>query len=807
MNDPAATSQPRRPEQEPLRAIEIVALLAVLMPIVLRTVVSIDPFPYWSANPLESWVGLTGLSPANILICDCLTLMGSGALMWLLSRRGILMQAWQVAPALPAIAVAAWWGVRAGGSVDHLAVGMPWAAGLASAIAASSAMRIDQARRVLSGVLIGICAMLALKAIVQVGIEHPALVRDFKANRDAIFMANGWTPDSSMARAYERRVMQSEATGWFGLANPFATIGAAVTVFGLALLVPLSREKPRTALGVVTALIGVIIVALAGAKGGYVAAAVGVGVLGVAWALARPKLAGKPRLAGIAVLVAGLGAIALPLLLVAARGLAGDRLGELSIWFRAMYLQAAARIFAHHPWVGVGPAGFKDAYLLYKNPLNPEEVASPHSVIADFGAGLGIAGLFAGVLVIFFAIMAMSRASTVMQLAPAPHAAQPDDDDQEGVDRRLIAISLVTPVLIAAYLERDMATIENLVVRVLGLAIAVMLAVHVAGLSSRRVVLGLAAAALAALAHAQIEMTPILSGSSGWFWLLVGMGGAATLASAGACRLGKAWSIIGSLAVVLIGGVIAAAALPGVMRWNAALKEAAMEVRPLAQVKALLQQGAADSLATQEALAILTNAMGRPVTADPQSVKSAVDELLEKRTDTASRALMRARNEGAGHYGTARAYSQLIMFRAELALQRGDRVAAQELANLAVAAVESDSATNHAARWGWIGTLRVEQAKRGLDPRQALEQADQAFQQSRTRDPWGLNPLLRQIEVVKNMGQNSRAADLAKVALELDQWSRLDPLKGLTPAQKAELERLAATAKPQPSPPPQFGGR
>lgn len=303
--------------------------------------------------------------------------------------------------------------------------------------------------------------------------------------------------------------------------------------------------------------------------------------------------------------------------------------------------------------------------------------------------------------------------------------------------------------------------------------------------------LGAGAATLAMIAHAQIEMTPVLSGSSGWFWLMVGLGAATTATSAGACRLGKTWSVVGTLVCVFVGGGVAAAALPGVMRWNSALRDAALEVRPLADVKALLQQGARDPIAMQDGLRILSQATGKPVTADPKSIKPAIDAMLESATDRASRALMRARNEGDGHYGTARAYSQLLMFRAELAIERGDKTGAKALADQAIDVVKEEAATSNAARFGWIGTLWVERAKRGLDGKEALTEADRAFEASGKLDPWSLNPLLRQIEVAKNAGEDAKAAVLSKRGLELHNWTRLDPLKGLTPPQKAELERLA----------------
>jgi hypothetical protein len=782
---------------ESLNRIEVVGLLSIAISVVLRTVVSIDPFPYWSGNPLESWIGLTGLSLVGQLACDAATTIGAGILLWGLTRRGLACAWWQLATIVPGIVVVMWWGLAHGGSVDHLLTGMPWVAGICTAASISIAIRHPQARRVMTGIVIGICAMLAMKAMVQVLVEHPNLVREFKENRQAIFASNGWTPDSSMARAYERRVMQNEATGWFGLANPLATVGAAVLVFAAAISFPLKGEKVHRGIALTLLLVGGIITVLAGAKGGYAAVAVGLAVLACGYLANWSRLPAKARafLTRFGFAAVGVACVAVPLALVIIRGLIGEGLSELSIWFRSMYLEAAVRIFAGHPWIGVGPAGFKDAYLIAKNPLNPEEVASPHSVIADFACTLGVSGLLLGAFVVGMTILAMRQVGSGMAQPADANTERSSNDDLEGIDRRLIAAALVLPVLIAAYLERDVATVENLIVRVVGLALSVIVAIHVSALSPRRLAIASGAAALAALAHAQIEMTPILAASSGWFWLLIGVGSGVLATTKSNPPVRQSSAVIGALAMVLTGGIVLAGAMPGMLRWNAALREATFAVRPLAEVKVLLAQGSRDPSAMKDALELLSQATGQRVGANEKEVSAAIQTMLETGTDQAARELMKARNEGAAHYGTARAYSQLLMFRADLAMQKGDRTGADELANRAIAAVEGHFATSDAARWGWIGTLWVERARRGLGGIEAVSAADKAFAESIKRDPWSLNPLLRQIEVVKNLGQNDRASDLARRALELHKMTRLDPLKGLTPTQEAELNRLAEGAK------------
>ena len=103
-------------------------------------------------------------------------------------------------------------------------------------------------------------------------------------------------------------------------------------------------------------------------------------------------------------LLAGLAGIAIPLLAVVVRGLVGERLSELSLLFRWFYMQGAARIFAQHLPVGVGPDGFQEAYLLAKPVLSPEAVASPHNILWDWLSTLGLFGVAWCVLLVTLAM-------------------------------------------------------------------------------------------------------------------------------------------------------------------------------------------------------------------------------------------------------------------------------------------------------------------------------------------------------------------------------------------------------------------
>jgi hypothetical protein len=67
--------------------------------------------------------------------------------------------------------------------------------------------------------------------------------------------------------------------------------------------------------------------------------------------------------------------------------------GMRSMVIRGQYVQGAAAIVMEHPITGVGPAGFQDAWVGVRPIGAPEEVTSPHAMIFDWIAMLGLAGM------------------------------------------------------------------------------------------------------------------------------------------------------------------------------------------------------------------------------------------------------------------------------------------------------------------------------------------------------------------------------------------------------------------------------
>jgi len=375
---------------------------AVMSCILLRATVGIEPFPYWDLDPTRMQTPITGLAPAASQIVDTITMLAAATAILgeVLAGAGLLL-----IPTVLILFGAIGIGLHSIGpaaTLDDARLGSTWLAAMLSGLAAAHLCRNDRFRRLTLAAAFGLVFLLAAKGAVQVFIEHDATVQQYRQNTEAFLRSQGWTRGSAAARNFERRLLQPEASGWFGLANVFASFAGAglVALLGWTLLAwrharSADRDLPDGWAGLLT--IGTLAAAaalwLSGSKGGVTAAAIGLSLLAGGMILGRAARLGRllapPQRAGTLAVLLVLSAI----LAVALRGIIGTRAGELSLLFRWFYIEGAARIMADHPLVGVGPAGFKDAYMLAKPPISPEEVSSPHSIMFDFAATLGLFGL------------------------------------------------------------------------------------------------------------------------------------------------------------------------------------------------------------------------------------------------------------------------------------------------------------------------------------------------------------------------------------------------------------------------------
>ncbi|MFO0858306.1 MAG: O-antigen ligase family protein [Phycisphaerales bacterium] len=825
-------------------ATTVIALLALALACVaLRCVSSYDPFPYWSGDPFIVQSPVLGLTPALAIATDTICFAASAAALVLcltgrtlpLSITLCLIAAtlgltWQQIKPIPSD----YW--------DGIVLSRHWLAGFTLAFATIAASRHAALRRAVmlltSSTLIGIVLLVLAKGFSQIIFEHPQMLKAFRANKESIIAAQGWDMNSSMARAYTRRLEQPEATGWFGLANIFATLCAAGFTALLTLLATTwqstkqSRPNPNPQLKKATVILAFCTLAfaagvyLAGSKGGFAAAALGVLLAGFVWLTHRGESTQNPtspanspsRLHKCATWL-GPTLVIGALLAIIARGLIGERLGELSLLFRWFYMQGAAKIFAAHP-LGVGAAGFKDAYMIYKPALSPEDTSFAHSVLIDWIVALGPIGLIA---VAAWFIM-LRTASKCLIPSPTDHTAPSTDENAEILllrnTRSIACFALLAPTALAAFLERDAATPEAGLTRALGIALslAAAWAMHIllsnTNKSNPRATLttfapALATAAIVACVHGQIELTGTMSGSAAWSLAL--LGAAASLAQPARSKSNVDGSHQTSkLQIPLALIAVLATVLCAVPYFKAASWQRALEV---SYVQAA---GVQDFVARRNDLATASNppadptskssarealvhdlsvALSRPVQPQNQDIDKAISDLQLAISKNVANDLNAAVEAAPLHFPTLRTASRLAL---ATTLQR-------ELAGNASPAELSDPITQLTSAerlfsqnvnyWSWLGTMSRERAKSrptySPEATTDLERTITAWTRAQELSPHDTIHALKLSDLYAELGKPAEAREWATKALAANSNMRLDPLRQLTDSERSRLEARA----------------
>src|SRR5690606_35424494 len=103
-----------------------------------------------------------------------------------------------------------------------------WATAAMSAAAVWHLVQTPRERGMVVWSLMGICILLAIRTGLYAFVEFPATYKSLMDNREALYQARGWAPDSSQAQAYIRRASQMEAGGAYGLSNVFGSVSAAL---------------------------------------------------------------------------------------------------------------------------------------------------------------------------------------------------------------------------------------------------------------------------------------------------------------------------------------------------------------------------------------------------------------------------------------------------------------------------------------------------------------------------------------------------------------------------------------------------
>ena len=801
-------------------ALPLFPLLLILAPLLTRAAVGTTTLPAWDMDPLLYPLPMTVLTPAGSLLVDALILIGTALLLLNSARRGnpisrrpLLLAALGAIPVL----MHGWFLGAHYGSLGDQRIGSAWLSAIFAGVAVAHAARDPHVFRLIAASLLGFFALLAVRALQQEFIEHPATIADFKANRDRILAAHGWAAGSPSALAFERRAVQAEATGWFGLSNVFASLAAAGTVGSLGLLIarrrPLSKESPTnpqtnsalTTFGLLALLAAcAVALSLSRSKGGILAAMVGFGAV-VAF-LILSRFSGKNAMVArrLAMLI-GPAAILAPIALIFLRGVLADQLSELSLLFRSFYLHGALSIFAHHPVLGVGPDGFQNAYLVAKPPLSTEDVTSPHSIVFDYLATLGVLGLAWITLLFRWAWQVGVNALPGPQSKTPSPTSPPISRDEY----RLIAILPAIVTIAAAYTDSPLITPDLAIVRTGGAVLwgLCSFAVLTACVNSSRtsIRMAISAGAIALLAHIQIDLALSWYQSAGFVTLFIALAAAPEAKDVSEAAVAETVKprlhpFIPPLILMILAAVMVSSAHTA-WRWQQKLVQAAELLHPIPDYSIRLTQLAAapQGQAPEDSLERIARDMSTDLNAqippNADAIRAAIAGLEPSLLPRAADLLVQARAIEPSDHRPLREASRLHLRLAEAAAAAGVNPfspGVQSHFDNALKVLPSYRDRLAAADYRWAALVHERRARMTrLQDKETVRAAAISWQHTAAADPTNPDPALRLMRLSVDCDEPELARVWADETLKRDALQRYDQaIRGLTDRDRQDAERI-----------------
>lgn len=877
MSGSVATASPAAPLPPPsiglhrpgLTTPRAIALLLILFPTSLRILLINDPFPIWDVSPFKFPAPSVGIPPTLAMTLDILAILGAALALMVSGARVRLIE--PLLLAVGAIVATMHALFVDGGSLDNLRIGSCWTAALAAGIGIRHLASDPIVRRWIFALVLGASMPLAIHSLVQVFVEHPATVAAYRANPSSFLDARGWTPGSAMARNYERRLMQPEATGWFGMANVHATFAAAFVVGWCGVVLgplltkfagkpasPATTPKWKNAratappavavpirgepvlLGAML-LLAVVMLLLTRSKGGFAACALGLGLLAASTIILRRATAGKPIAISKTALLTRVPSLLGPAVmlgmisLITLRGLIGTGIGELSLLFRWFYISAATRIFAEQPLLGVGPADFRPAYELAKNPLSPEEVTSPHSLPFDWLSMLGVGGIAWLAIIIGWSIwLGRSLAPPHAALKPTPITSDPSELTrpltlQIGWAFLIILLACLTAFVIelAGYADvlqmgthfSDMAIVisqsrlPGLILWIL--ATALLLVRPMSDALLRRT---LGCIGLTLLASACIDVAPVWPNSAALFFVTLGLVCSRDIAFEDLPTTRERTANLLGAGITLTTILPMLWAAPRVMEWERGLVEGGKSARAvghLAHRIAAIESGhppAGDSL--ERWLSDTFDVWNRDWwTQSGRQISLTEAQRRDPRNRLATSTIGAANWSESGlsrvHWDVLN-HPPTLVAQTDLAIERAGALAVLGLREDAVSSIDQAVGfAGHASSlmppastsFGLLGRALLAKASlisaegEWITAGVPVSEAVSAFERAASLDPHGITYPLQLFELGRQIGDRDLARKWAEELLRRNQNMRLDPVRALTPEQ---VSRAEAALRPSP---------
>jgi O-antigen ligase/polysaccharide polymerase Wzy-like membrane protein len=756
---PAVESQSSRAGS--LEIITQVSMSVLMILVLIRTLSTHEPFPMWDSDPFEFETPIVGLTSGYGVLLNA-AMMLAGFIVLITTPITSKADRW-IAPlfAIGCFGLC----IHLGTNPETVVEGSSLGAMMVTMIASRTFLsNYPGWSKILIPLIIGAGLFLVIYGLHQVYIQHPLTVEMYEQNRDAFLSARGWSDGSFEVLSYERRLRQPEPTGWFGLANVYASFLAA---FGIA-MVMITLCSLRRAWWVVSGLLAAVFLGLlviSKSKGAIGAA--GVGFLVVQYILVRKQ--GKFSRIGTSTIAASL--------LIMAGVIAGAMLGQLSLLFRGQYMVGALRIFENHPIFGVGPGQFQDAYMVHKPSTSPEDVTSAHNLLFDLIAQLGIAGI-AWVLV-FIAVLSSAR-------LPAKTEDDQSSSQHAGINSalrvRIIALIALVAGVGAIRLQSGAIDLEIMLILLVGLGLWILTSVLLSILSTHRILtLSMLGASIVLVLHALLDLTPVWIVSAPLFGMCVGIGFSSPAESTPLPpKSNTKFKLVSSLAIFALIAITGLGASNLINRDRTLIK-IAQPAQQIASIKASMN----NAEPIQTIADRVSQLSGAPVPPDPLAIRDMLRSIEISQRIQASEVLRRMELEGDSTL-TIAALEQTMkaaMAMETLGIQDSDPL--WKWVESKSLDLMEQAETFAELKWAGDSLLSVAQFQSSADSLSLSESALSSWIRADALNQNDPKHAIRIMDLLVKLERTDEAGIWAQEAIDRSERMKLDPLKVLSTDSKS----------------------
>jgi O-antigen ligase len=347
-----------------------------------------------SALPVPgSQAAATTAGPATSLLLDLLFCLPAGLVLLrrVVDPRFALRLSWSH---LAMFLLAGWTLASVFWSSDKFAAiinASHWAAALMLLWSTSQLVHSWLRLRLIAAVGFGLLMVLLVQGYYYRFVDLPELQAEWQKHHTEMLHQQGTELNSTEADQIGKNVASGEVSGFNISRNTYAAVLVLLIVLSGGIV--MQRLKDEDSPGWILPVVVVIVFALVmlyvwvKSKTAFATPVIGAILLTLIWFRGKQISLHFRRLYWAA-LACGLAAIAA----VVGHGLYHGTLVHVSLTFRWWYWVGAARVFLHHPLLGVGWSNFGAHYLAYRLPQAAEEPSDPHNFIVRSFVELGVIG-------------------------------------------------------------------------------------------------------------------------------------------------------------------------------------------------------------------------------------------------------------------------------------------------------------------------------------------------------------------------------------------------------------------------------